>query len=402
MTSPPAPRSPRHRPWLGLLWRWPLAALLGVVAWLLVIDELSIREPVFSDRTTLVVLVDVVLAMASGVLVLARRRWSLITALVLALLAAFSLLSSGFALWAMVSVATARQARTIVPAALAITASSTAVNYWYTGHWTTGSWAFDFVASLLLTGVCVGMGYSIGSRRALVDSYLERAETAEREQVARMAGAQAAERTRIAREMHDVLAHRISLVTMHSGLLSYRPDLPDDQRAAAIAAIDTNARAALTDLREVLGVLRDPDPLVGAPIRPQSDLSGLDELVDDARSAGTPVQLQGDVDTAAVPPSIGRTAYRVIQEGLTNARKHAPGAAVTIALDGGPGHGLRLSVTSASSVDPAPGSGDGSTPGAGLGLLGLAERVELAGGEIEHGWRSEGDHHLGVWLPWPA
>lgn len=228
MTSPSSHAHPRHRPWLGLLWRWPLAALLGVTAWVLVIDELATREPVFSDRTALLILVDIVLAMVCGVLVLVRRRWPLVTTLGIALLATFSLLSSGFAVWAMVSVATGRRARTIVPAALAVAASSTAVNYWYTARWTAGSPVLDFAASLLLTAVCVGLGYSIGSRRALMDSYRERAETAEREQTARLAGAQAAERTRIAREMHDVLAHRISLVTMHSGLLAYRPDLPED------------------------------------------------------------------------------------------------------------------------------------------------------------------------------
>lgn len=397
MTSPSP--SVRHSPWLELLWRWPLAAVLGLTAWVIILADLSLVEPVMTDRTGRVIFGDIVLAMASGVIVLARRRWPLTIALVLALMSAFSLLSSGFALWALVSVATGRRARTIVPAMLAIAAGGTVVGYWYTGEWTTGTLLFDLVAGVLMAAVCVGLGYSIGSRRALMDSYRERAETVEREQVARLARAQSAERTRIAREMHDVLAHRISLVTMHSGLLSYRPDLPEQERRAAVAAIDTNARAALTDLREVLGVLRDPDAVTAAPQRPQSDLSGLTDLVDETRSAGMRVTLTGGVDPDAVPESIGRTAYRVVQEGLTNARKHAPGTAATVSLDGGVAEGLTLTVTNPRSVQTV---AEAPVSGAGLGLLGLAERVELAGGRIEHGWRAEGEHHLTVWLPWSA
>lgn len=227
-------------------------------------------------------------------------------------------------------------------------------------------------------------------------SWVDRARAAESEQSARVAQAQTAERARIAREMHDVLAHRISLITMHSGLLTYREDLPEAQRREAVTAIDTNARAALTDLREVLGVLRDEE--TGGSLRPQHTLLDLPELLDDARSAGARVVLDdGGLDLAAVPETLGRTVYRVVQEGLTNARKHAPGAAVTVTLSGRPGEQLAVTVDNPRAVGHR-----SSAPTSGLGLLGLTERVELAGGRLTHGWQGDGTHHLAVSLPWPA
>lgn len=250
--------------------------------------------------------------------------------------------------------------------------------------------------SLLLVGIVVAVGYSIGSRRALVRSWVARARTAEAEQRARVAQAQTTERTRIAREMHDVLAHRISLVTMHSGMLAYRDDLPQAQRREAVAAIDSNARAALTDLREVLGVLRDPEG--SGPLRPQSTLRDLPDLLEEATSSGTRVALDDrGIVLDEVPESVGRTAYRVIQEALTNARKHAAGATVRISLSGTPGEDLHVEVT-----NPRALAAGRDVPASGLGLLGLAERVDLAGGRMEHGWTPDDRHRLAVWIPWPA
>ena len=144
-----------------------------------------------------------------------------------------------------------------------------------------------------------------------------------------------------------------------------REDLPEAQRREAVTAIDTNARAALTDLREVLGVLRDEE--TGGSLRPQHTLLDLPELLDDARSAGARVVLDdGGLDLAAVPETLGRTVYRVVQEGLTNARKHAPGAAVTVKLSGRPGEQLAVTVDNPRAVGHR-----SSAPTSGLGLLGL-------------------------------
>ena len=161
-----------------------------------------------------------------------------------------------------------------------------------------------------------------------------------------MSTARAAERTRIAREMHDVLAHRMSLVAVHAGALAYRTDLSAAETRETAAIIQANSQRALADLREILGLLRDTERGIDVTAhRPQPTLSDLDSLLDDERAAGAHVTLRSDLeDLDALPESIGRSAFRIIQEGLTNARKHAPHAMVTVELTGHPGNGLDLSV----------------------------------------------------------
>ena len=192
----------------------------------------------------------------------------------------------------------------------------------------------------------------------------------------------AAERERIAREMHDVLAHRISLVAMHAGALTYRTDLEPQAVRSSAELIQSQAHEALSDLRLVLGVLRDDTPSTSSTtevttLRPQPTLADLPCLVDEARQAGMAVTLRAD-RTDAVPDALGRAVYRVVQEGLTNARKHAPHAHADVEVTLGP-------ETVAVTVSNATGVSAPQVPGAGLGLVGLRERVELAGGVLEHG-----------------
>ena len=218
-----------------------------------------------------------------------------------------------------------------------------------------------------------------------------------------MAEARTAERTRIAREMHDVLAHRLSLLATYAGALAYRPDAPPEQLSRAAEVIRGGAHQALDELREVIGVLRDDDrPDLIADSRPLPGLAALPGLVGESRAAGTPVELAGLLadegrDAAVVPDALGRTVYRVVQEGLTNARKHAPGepARVRLSLGEGPAAGLDLVIASRLPAGPV----SGAPPGAGTGLIGLAERVELAGGRLEAGRRG-GEFVLRAWLPW--
>ena len=186
----------------------------------------------------------------------------------------------------------------------------------------------------LVVGILVATGYAMSSQRQLVDSYRDRALTAEREQLARVAQARAAERTRIAREMHDVLAHRISLVAMNAGTLSYRTDLSDEERAATARSIEDNAQRALSDLRAVLGVLRDPtQPADGTPERPQPGIDDIAGLVAEEAAGGMRVRLSNRVEDE-MPAATGRTAFRIVQEALTNVRKHATGTAVTVDIAG--------------------------------------------------------------------
>jgi signal transduction histidine kinase len=255
------------------------------------------------------------------------------------------------------------------------------------------------ISSVLLVGMAVGMGSFVGARRQLVDSLRERAERAESEQHLRADQARLAERARIAQEMHDVLAHKISLVALHAGGLEVRPDAGPEQVERAAGLIRITAREALEDLRGVLGVLRSDTTGAGVALTPQPTLADVNRLVDASVRAGVPVTLETDVQTdVPVPDPLGRTAYRVVQEALTNVHKHAHGTATTVRIEGHAGEGFRVQVAN---LQPVGRTLDPLLPGAGMGLLGLSERVRLAGGQFTAG--PEGDQFVvRASLPWPA
>jgi signal transduction histidine kinase len=234
-----------------------------------------------------------------------------------------------------------------------------------------------------LTVIGVGWGLYARAQRDLVTTLRERAEEAE-------AQAREAERRRIAREMHDVLAHRMTLLSLHAGALEFRPDAPADEVAEAAAVIRRSAHDALQELREVIGVLREDGGDGAEP--PQPTLAQIPALVEESRAAGMRVELSVDAPDA-VPDTLGRTVYRVVQEGLTNARKHAPDAAVQVAVRSADGT-LEVEIVSRPAV------GATAVPGAGAGLIGLAERVQLAGGSLAHGTADSGDFVLKAELPW--
>ncbi|MGH8967851.1 MAG: sensor histidine kinase, partial [Actinomycetes bacterium] len=218
----------------------------------------------------------------------------------------------------------------------------------------------------------VGWGRYAAARRALVASLRERARRAENEQSRRVFEARVAERARIAREMHDVLAHRLSLLATYAGALEYRPDSSPQRLSAAAGVVRAGVHQALDELRDVITLLRDDEPQGGAgTLRPQPTLVDLPRLLEESKGAGTEVRLHTTGDVAAVPLMTGRTAYRVIQEALTNARRHAPSSPVDLEIRGEPGEHLDLDVRNPLSERFAP-----RTDGAGVGLLGLAERVE--------------------------
>jgi signal transduction histidine kinase len=210
----------------------------------------------------------------------------------------------------------------------------------------------------------------------VIASLRERAWRAEAEQARRVDEARRAERGRIAREMHDVLAHRLSLLATSAGALEYRPDAPPDQLARAAGVVRDGAHQALDELREVIGLLRDDaDPSDDARGRPQPTLTDLPRLIEESRAAGMSVQVDDRVDDgSALPATVGRAAYRVVQEGLTNAAKHAAGQPVKLRIAWEP-DALLLSM--ANSV-AAP------QQSAGHGLGGLHERVGHAGGLLDH------------------
>jgi signal transduction histidine kinase len=249
------------------------------------------------------------------------------------------------------------------------------------------SYWVDAGASLLMAGVVIGWGLFVRARRELVRSLRAQADRAGDE-------ARAAERRRIAREMHDVLAHRLSLLSVHAGALEFNPDAPAEEVADAAGVIRESARAALDELRGVIGVLRE-DGGESLTQPPQPTLADLDALVEESRAAGMRVAASIELGDAAPPAAVGRTAYRIVQEGLTNARKHAPGAAVTLTVRA-PDGDLGIEVRSLAPVAVAAVS---TLPGAGTGLIGLAERVSLAGGQLEHGVDPDGAFVLRARLP---
>nr|WP_281373120.1 histidine kinase [Kineococcus aurantiacus] len=254
--------------------------------------------------------------------------------------------------------------------------------------------------------LCVFVGAFVGARRDLVTSLRERAERAEHEQVLRAEQARLAERTRIAREMHDVLAHRISLVALHAGGLEVRPDVGAEQVEATAATIRETARTALEDLRRVLGVLRAPSTVpaalssaaTAAELTPQPTLVDVRRLVESTREAGVAAEFRTDVPVHAdVPAELGRTVYRIVQEALTNVHKHAPSAQTVVTVSGEVGREMAVSVVNARPTGPSAG-----LPGAGSGLVGLSERVGLAQGTLTSGPEPGGGFAVRARLPWPA
>lgn len=262
---------------------------------------------------------------------------------------------------------------------------------------TDDSYLFEAVFGLLFLAVVCGWGLYARARHQLLESLRERAESLEAEQAMRVEQAHQAERRRIAGEMHDVLAHRLSLLSLHAGALEYRADASPDEVREAAGVIRDSAHAALDELRQVIGVLREHESTDGTE-PPQPTLERVAALVEESRAAGMRVGLTVDLAAGAPPPSLGRTAYRVVQEGLTNARKHAPGAAVEVTIRSEPARRLVVVVTSRAPVGvlAAP------PPGSGSGLIGLRERVGLAGGTLESGRDAAGDFVLRATLPWTA
>src|SRR5215218_8372592 len=303
-----------------------------------------------------------------------RRRWAFGVALTCLVLGTFSISATPAGLLALFSLAVHRPVRqTLLVTALWIPFTLAFAIYSPT---TDPLSVLVRVTPLALAVTAWGM--FIRARRQLLFTLRERAQRAEADQRLHEDRARMAERTRIAREMHDVLAHRISLLALHAGALEVRPDLPPAQVRETAELMRTTARQALEELRGVIGVLRDGAGPEGAPPPPQPTLSDIRRLVEDTRRAGATIDLRLQVDQAdSIPTALGRDAYRIVQEALTNVGKHAGGSPTTVQVAGAPDDGLHVSVRNRRPVEVATRP---PLPGAGAGLLGLQERVALAGG----------------------
>ncbi|MGW8948874.1 sensor histidine kinase [Streptomyces sp. NPDC055709] len=348
-----------------------------------------------ADNAGAVVIADQLIGALACCAVWLRRRWPVGLAATLIAVSLVVPVAGGAMLVSLFSLAVHRPFRPVaVLGALALAAS---VATPFVRPDPTTSVTANIIAGVLLVLTAIGWAMLVRSRRQLVVALRERAHRAEAEAGLRAEQAQRLAREAIAREMHDVLAHRLTLLSVHAGALEFRPGAPPAEIARAAGVIRDSSHEALQDLREIIGVLRAPGE-GDENDRPQPTLATLDALVAESRLAGMRVTLDNAIAApAAVPAATGRTVYRITQEGLTNARKHAPGAEVTVSVHGGPGQGLTIAVR-----NPAPDGPVTEVPGSGQGLIGLTERATLAGGSLEHGKTDDGGFAVRSWLPWPS
>jgi signal transduction histidine kinase len=275
--------------------------------------------------------------------------------------------------------------------------------------------------ALGLTAPPVLLGLYVRARRRLVESLRERADGLERElellaekALERAERARAAERARIAREMHDVVAHRVSLMVVHAAALK-AVALKDPQKASASAELlGDMGRQALTELREMLGVLRtasdgpgaaqpsggaSPGPAEAVEAAVAGDgpcLAELAQLVQESKAAGMGVELAVDGEARPCGPRIEATVYRVVQEALTNVRKHAAGAKAQVRLAYREGE---VAVLITNGPTDAAATGPGALPGGGHGLLGMRERVTAHGGGFAAGPTADGGFRVSAMVP---
>ncbi|MGI4896009.1 MAG: sensor histidine kinase, partial [Janthinobacterium lividum] len=232
-----------------------------------------------------------VLAVAASLSLWWRRSRPLLLCIVL-IAVSFALAFDGAMFFALLTVAVRRRDRLLVVLSVVAFVASAQGAF----RTSADGWFFNILSAAFMTALCVFVGAFVGARRDLVRTLRERAERAEHEQTLRGEQSRLAERTRIAREMHDVLAHRISLVALHAGGLEVRPDVGPAQVEATAATIRETARSALEDLRRVLGVLRAPDTgpasMTAAELTPQPTLLDLRGLVESSREAGVAAEFR--------------------------------------------------------------------------------------------------------------
>ncbi len=250
----------------------------------------------------------------------------------------------------------------------------------------------DFLKSLLLELVLIGFPLLIGlwvwQRRKLVLSLRERTQQAEQQRDLLAAKAVADERARIARELHDVVAHRVSLLTVQAGAAS----LSSNQELADFAeGVRQNGAAAMEELREMLSVLRREDG--DAPKHPQPTLAAACDLITEATAAGQHVRAELPAALPEVPGSTARAVYWLLHESLVNTAKHAPGADIEVALRDFDG---RLEVRVANTVGLRPVV---PAPRSGFGLIGMRERVALSGGTLSAGPSAQGGFEVAATFP---
>ncbi|MCX4555225.1 histidine kinase [Streptomyces phaeochromogenes] len=258
---------------------------------------------------------------------------------------------------------------------------------------------------LLVAGVLAGL-VRVGGRRLTASR--DRFTRLQRDQEEAMRRAVEEERARIAAELHDVVTHNVSVMVIQAGAARKVMDTAPERSKEALLAVEAGGRAAMSELRHVMGLLAAPD--TGRPdspadgLEPQPGLGHLDALIERVRAAGTPVAIVVSLPPEPLPPGVDLAAYRVVQEALTNTIKHAPGAEASVTI----GHTddcLEIEVTDTGAAYDAPwtganGTGPGAGGGNGRGLIGLRERLTVYGGELTAGPTLAGGYRIRARVPW--
>lgn len=398
--------SPVTRVW----WRdrsvgFDVAVMLACVAVEAVFTVIALRDQ--APGTTLVPATVLIWSgqLAADAALLVRRRWP-VPVLGLSMLAAVPVLASAAGLltaaapvhsqpWMPVSIPIAVYSATVYARNRAVTWTLLGLVAVLVAQPWRLSW-FTVATSACFVAVPVLLGLYVAARRRLIAALTDRAERAEREQVLLARQARAEERLRLASEMHDVVTHRVSLMVLQAGALR----MTTDREPVRVAAEELRATGgqALTELRELIGVLRtnpDAEPVTATAVAPVPELA---ELIAESRAVGGAVELVETGTAYPVAAAVGRAAFRVVQEALTNARKHAPGAPVTVRVT----YGDSLEVTVANGAPTAEPDPALSVTGSKTGLAGLRHRVELLGGNLTTGANDDDGFTVAASLPRPT
>lgn len=387
----------RHPTWVDSFWAVFLAGISVVSA--------IARRGV--DLETYQVLLHVPVALLLGVVIALRRRMPEAMLLLAAGVGVFQLIvdvpvgTQDFAMLVIIYTVAANGARWASRFALAggLCAGSLAILRWpsqETGVLGNLALAVFMTVPFALAWV---LGDSLRTRRAYFAQLEERAARLEKEREAQAKVAVAAERARIARELHDVVAHNVSVMVVQADGAAYVMDAAPDQAKKALETISSTGRQALAEMRRLLGVLRTGEHQEGGEYVPQPDVEQIDDLVEQCRSSGLPVDFKVEGTPRPLPSGVELTAYRIVQEALTNTRKHGgPNAGASVRLvyfD----DGLGLLVEDDGKGAPHELYQEGGFDGQGHGLIGMRERVGMVGGTLDAGPRPGGGFRISALLP---
>ncbi|MFC5654685.1 sensor histidine kinase [Streptomyces nogalater] len=419
--------------------RWRSAVLDGGLALLSAVECAAEGVP-FAREAGIPVFVGIVFGLVAGAVLLVRRKWPIAVVLVAI---AVTPAEMGFLMGVvgLYTLASCELPRRVIGALSGMSLLGTAVVTFVRvrqdmarGDLTLGDWFLPFAAvttSLGLTAPPVLLGLYVGARRRLMESLRERADSLERElqllaerAEERAEWARNEERTRIAREMHDVVAHRVSLMVVHAAALQAVARKDPEKAVRNAALVGDMGRQALTELREMLGVLRAGEGAVrrpsGVPLAAVGEaaqaaasraeesraaaeaaegpcLSELEELVGQSAAAGMAVDLSVEGEARSYPAEIEQTAYRVVQEALTNVHKHAAGAKTYVRLAHRVSE-IAMQVENEPPPEPASASAAG-LPSGGNGLVGMRERVVALGGVFVSGPTDAGGFRVSAVIP---